>query len=187
MNRDNDEVLIRDASVEDAAAVAGIGSRALAVQYRGVVDPVAVEAAIEQTYSEPAVADCIARCAASDDAAFLVAERDGAVRAFLHYDAFGEEPELHRLYVDETERGAGIGGRLVEELHSRLGPSTGYMLLVVEGNEGAVRFYERHGSRVAESVDGLPYYGDHMGVDFPEETAPFRLLLMRRRTEPVAD
>jgi ribosomal protein S18 acetylase RimI-like enzyme len=82
--------------------------------------------------------------------------------------------------VDETERGGGIGGRLIDELHARIGASTAYMLLVVEGNDRAIRFYERHGAHVEASVDGLTYYAEHMGVEFPPGTAPFRLVLMRR-------
>jgi hypothetical protein len=50
------------------------------------------------------------------------------------------------------------------------------MLLVVAGNDRAVRFYERQGLHVAELVDGLAYYRDRMGVVFPADTASFRLL-----------
>jgi hypothetical protein len=50
------------------------------------------------------------------------------------------------------------------------------MLLVVAGNDRAVRFYERQGLHVAELVDGLAYYHDRMGVVFPADTASFRLL-----------
>ena len=57
------------------------------------------------------------------------------------------------------------------------------MLLVVAGNDRAVRFYERQGLHVAELVDGLAYYRDRMGVVFPADTASFRLLLMRRRSD----
>ena len=34
-------------------------------------------------------------CANADDAEFLVAERDGEVIGYLHYDSEGVEPELH--------------------------------------------------------------------------------------------
>lgn len=45
----------------------------------------------------------------------------------------------------------------------------------------AVAFYEHHGFDVDVHVDGLSYYRDHMGVTFPEDTRPFRLVLMRRQ------
>ena len=54
------------------------------------------------------------------------------------------------------------------------------MLLVVEGNDRAVAFYQRHGLQIAEHVDGLVYYRERMGVDFPPSTRPFHLVLMRQ-------
>ena len=55
------------------------------------------------------------------------------------------------------------------------------MLLVVAGNDGAVRFYERHGLRVEGTVDGLEYYSERMGVVFPPDAPSVRMILMRRR------
>jgi len=173
-------VRIRVGERSDAAAVATIGRVAMTAQYVDLIDPAAVQAAVDQTYSVEAVADCIDRCRAADLAEFLVAERDGRIEGFLHFDAFGPEPELHRLYVDATVRSSGHGGLLIEELHDRLPDSVLYMLLVVEGNDRAVAFYERHGLEVAERVDGLAYYRERMGVAFPESTQPFRLVLMRQ-------
>jgi ribosomal protein S18 acetylase RimI-like enzyme len=169
----------RGASLADVQAIAAIGRRAMPGQYEGLVDPAAVDAAVSQTYSDTAIADSVDRCDKAPDACFLVAERSGTVVGFLHYDCFGPEPELHRLYVEDEQRGGGIGANLMQELHSRIGPSQ-YMLLVVEGNDRAIRFYERHGLAVTELVDGLSYYHDRMGVVFPPDTLPFRLVLMRR-------
>lgn len=174
------EIVIRDALTEDAGAISEIGRQAMPAQYVGLVDAAAVEAAVEQTYAPDAVVDCIARCGGRDDAVFIVAERAGRVIGYLHYDCFGPEPELHRLYVDENERASGVGGRLMDALHERVGPETAYMLLVVEGNDRAVRFYERVGLSVTELVDGLAYYAERMGVSFPPNPKPFRLVLMRR-------
>lgn len=77
---------------------------------------------------------------------------------FLHFDAFGPEPELHRLYVDRRHRGVGVGVLLMDELHARMPSDLAYMLLVVAGNDGAVRFHRRHGLRVERIVGGLAYY-----------------------------
>lgn len=93
-------VRIRVAEPTDASAVASIGSAAMSAQYIGLVDPEAVRAAVLQTYSVESIADCLERCRRADPAAFLVAEREGAIEGFLHFDSFGPEPELHRLYVD---------------------------------------------------------------------------------------
>ena len=179
-------VLLRDASPADSAAVAAIGTEAMPAQYVDLIDPAVISAAVEQTYATEAVADCIERCRAADDACFVVAERSGLIVGFLHYDAFGPEPELHRLYVDRRHRSAGIGAQLMDELHARVPADLAYMLLVVAGNDGAVRFYERHGLQVERVVDGLAYYGARMGVVFPADAPPVDMVLMRRDVRPGA-
>lgn len=65
------------------------------------------------------------------------------------------------------------------ELHARLHGTANYMLLVVAGNERAIRFYERRGLHIAEYVDGLTYYRQRMGVHFADGTKSFRFALMR--------
>jgi len=173
------DVSVREAAEVDAEAIAVIGKKAMPAQYAGLVDPAATEAAVDQSYAPSAVAECITRCGESSDALFLVAERAGRVVGYLHFDSFGPEPELHRLYVDDSERGGGAGTLLMDALHERFGTRP-YMLLVVEGNEGAVRFYERWGLQVETLVDGLAYYAERMGIRFAPGTRPFKLVLMRR-------
>ena len=172
--------VVREATRGDAAAVARIGRAALPAQYEGLVDAAAVAAAVEQSYAIGPLEACIERCAAADDAHLLVAERDGTVIGFLHFDTFGPEPELHRLYVEAGARGLQVGAALMQALHERLEPDAPYMLLVLAGNDRAVAFYERHGLVDAGGVDGLTTYRDHMGVAFPPDTRPFELVLMRR-------
>ena len=88
----NFDVIVRDASIDDAEAVAVIGRRAMPLQYRGLVDPVAVNAAVEQIYSDAAIGACIRCCDAAPDAWFLVAERRGAVRGSPTTTASGTRP-----------------------------------------------------------------------------------------------
>jgi ribosomal protein S18 acetylase RimI-like enzyme len=69
-----------------------------------------------------------------------------------------------------------------ESRHARLHPET-YILLVVNGNDGAVRFYERHGLHQEATLDGLEHYsaaaGRRAGVAFPPDPQPFELIVMR--------
>lgn len=174
------EPAVRTATKDDAADISRIGSASMRAQYRGLVDPAAVEAAVAQSYSLDSLATCIDRCSRSEAAHFLVAEDDGTVVGYLHFDDFGPEPELHRIYVDPDARRGGIGALLLNELHARLPPQVHYMLLVLEGNDRAIAFYQRHGFDIDLHVDGLTYYRDRMNVTFPEDTQPFRLVLMRR-------
>jgi ribosomal protein S18 acetylase RimI-like enzyme len=149
-------LVVRDAGEQDAADIARIGSLSMRAQYRELVDPAAVEAAIDQSYSLAALTTCMDRCTASQGAHFLVAELDDAVVGYLHFDDFGPEPELHRIYVDPDGRGHGVGAALLFELHSRLPARMPYMLLVMEGNDHAVAFYEHHGFESMSTSTAFP-------------------------------
>ena len=172
-------VSVRDATVGDALAISAIGRTAMPVQFAGLVDPEVVDAVATQTYEPSVLVDCIGRCSATDDALFLVAEVAGEVVGYLHFDAFDGEPELHRIYIDARHRSRGVGAALVRALHDRLRPET-YILLVVKGNDGAVRFYERHGLYHEDTLDGLERYRA-AGVAFPPDPKPFELIVMRYR------
>jgi ribosomal protein S18 acetylase RimI-like enzyme len=170
-------VSVRDATPDDASAVSAIGRTAMPVQFAGLVDAEVVDAVATQTYEPSAVADCIRRCSAARDALFLVAEVGGEVVGYLHFDPFDGEPELHRIYIDARYRSRGVGAALLGVLHERLRPAT-YILLVVKGNDGAVRFYERHGLKHEDTLDGLEHYRT-AGVAFPPDPKPFELIVMR--------
>jgi ribosomal protein S18 acetylase RimI-like enzyme len=150
-------------------------------QFDGLVDAVVVDAVATQTYEPEVVAECISRCSDDEDSVFLVGEVDGAVVGYLHYDSFGEEPELHRIYIDQRFRSQGVGAAMVETLHARLRPET-YILLVVKGNDGAVRFYERHGLTQEDVLNGIEHY-EKAGVSFPPNPTPFELVVMRYRAD----
>ena len=172
-------LVVRDATPGDADAVSQIGRTAMPAQFEGLVDAVVVDAVATQTYEPAVVADCISRCSDDKGSVFLVGEVDGTVVGYLHYDSFGEEPELHRIYIDQRFRSQGVGAAMVETLHARLQPKT-YILLVVKGNDRAVRFYERHGLTQEDVLDGIEHYQE-AGVSFPPNPTPFELVVMRYR------
>ena len=115
-------VAVREATPEDAHAISVIGRTAMPVQFAGLVDAEVVQAVATQTYEPSAVAECIRRCNAADDALFLVAEIEGQVVGYLHFDPFDGDPELHRIYIGAEYRSRGVGAALVAELHERLRP-----------------------------------------------------------------
>lgn len=170
---------IRDGEPADAAGVAAIGRVALPETFRELCDPVVIQNIVEQSYSVPALRDCITACGSAADAHFLVAERDGRVVGFLHYDCEGDEPELHRIYIEPALKRHGIGSALIEELHRRLAPGATYILMVIAGNLPAVAFYRRHGFADQAKVDGPTYMSEHMSVRFPPGTAPAPALVLR--------
>ena len=98
---------VRQAVAADAPRLSEIGAAAMRVQYAGLVDPVAVDSAIAQTYSHGAIAHCIELCSQTPSAEFLVAERHHDVVGYLHFDCIGPEPELRRRrghHPDHLER-----------------------------------------------------------------------------------
>ena len=173
--------LVRAAVAPDAEAVAGVGRAAFIRQYEGLVDPANYTWAARQWYADHAVGESIERSGSDPAAWFLVAERHGQIVGFLQYDEAGPEPELHRIYVAADAQGSGIGSELMNALHERLPSAASYVLVVVEGNDAAVRFYQRHGLREEGGVDAHSYYRQTAGIEFPAEAKDFRCILMRYR------
>lgn len=170
---------IRDAHPADAAGVAAIGKTAIPETYRGIVDPAVLRSIVQQSYSLEALRACIKHCRGARDAHFIVAEMDGRIVGFLHYDCEGSDPELHRLYIEAALRRKGIGSALLRALHERLAPGTSYVLMVIAANVPAVNFYRRHGFVEWAKVDGPTYMSDHMGVKFRPGTRPVPALVLR--------
>ena len=170
---------IRNARPDDAAGVAAIGKAAIPETFRGIVDPTVLRNIVEQSYSLEALRACITQCLGARDAHFIVAEMEGRVVGFLHYDCHGPDPELHRIYLEPALKRKGIGSALLRALHERLAPGTSYILMVIAANVPAVTFYERHGFVESAKVDGPTYMSDHMGVKFPPGTRPAPALVLR--------
>ena len=174
-------VVARDARSTDAEAIAAIGSIAFSLAYASVLRPTVIKAVVEQMYSSTAVTSSINRCLTISNAQFLVAEQEGAVAGFLHFDCEGREPELHRLYTDPGKTGQGIGAALMKELHARLPIGSTYILMVLAANTGAIRFYERCGLLRERTVDAVKHYRDNMGFQSPNPTEVPAFIMRYRR------
>jgi ribosomal protein S18 acetylase RimI-like enzyme len=77
-----------------------------------------------------------------------VAERDGRVVGFGSLS----HRTLELLYVRPEAQGLGAGALLLAKAKERR--PGGFRLWVFQQNEGARRFYERHGLRLVELTDG---------------------------------
>ena len=77
-----------------------------------------------------------------------VADEDGVVVGYMGLRG----DELSHLYVDGDARNRGLGAALLEHAKS-LRPER-LELWVFQKNEGARRFYERHGFRLLRLTDG---------------------------------
>ena len=69
------------------------------------------------------------------------------------------EDDLFLLYLEPSETGRGIGTALLE--HAKRERPRGFTLWTFQENEGARRFYERHGLRAVAFGDGS---GNEEGV-----------------------
>jgi ribosomal protein S18 acetylase RimI-like enzyme len=126
-------ILVREAQAEDAAVIVKL-IRQLGAESEG---------------SEPYVLHYLS----GTDRAVLLAEYQGNVQGLLSYsiraDLFhaGNSLLIEELVVDEAARGLGIGSALLSALLERI-QSLGckeLCLAVMPDNEGAIRFYKRHG------------------------------------------
>ena len=66
---------------------------------------------------------------------------DGVVKGFI----LVKDREVRKLFVEPVLQGQGIGARLLEYAVEHLSAKT---LWALEKNEGAIRFYQRHGFRL---------------------------------------
>jgi ribosomal protein S18 acetylase RimI-like enzyme len=77
-----------------------------------------------------------------------VSEQEGRVVGFLTL----ESDLLDHLYVRPDDQGGGIGSELLDLAKSRR--PQGFRLWVFQRNEGARRFYERHGLELTRLTEG---------------------------------
>lgn len=155
--------MIRTATSSDADAVAGVHEVARAAYY-GVPAPNAPDS--ERVAMWRSVIGNPSR------AIVLCAERDLRVVGFLSmgppiHEREDHRPvvEMHALYVLPEHWGTGIGARLHAHFVEHLGsvPDGVGVLDVWDGNNRAIRFYERRGwvrdGRSRPAPDGTAYVG----------------------------
>ena len=77
-----------------------------------------------------------------------VADSDGVIAGFV---VLGERT-LDHLYVEPERTGSGIGTALLD--HAKARRPAGFTLWTFQANDGARRFYERHGLEPVLLTDG---------------------------------
>jgi ribosomal protein S18 acetylase RimI-like enzyme len=91
---------------------------------------------------------------ARDPDLFLVAEEDGQIIGTVIGGFDGRRGMLYHLAVVASSRGQGVGSRLMDEIESRLRTKgcVRCYLMVLAGNEDAMRYYEKRGWETMEHV-----------------------------------
>ena len=146
---------IRPMTPADASVVAALHAESWRTAYRGIYD--------DQWLDEHAGANRQAHwarrfAAPTTTEAGLVAEQDGRAVGFAYLIADDDPTRgalLDNLHLVAAARGGGLGAallRAVAGLAIARGWPPGLHLWVFDANDGAFRFYERHGGRVVERV-----------------------------------
>lgn len=146
-----DDVFVRDATVDDADAV--VAAHVSAIERFG---PAAYDDEQVAAWAErPDGAEPYRENARSDDDVFVVAERDGGVVGFGHLvppDQRDVDPanrregegEVTAVYVHGDHARRGVGSALLERIEAAA-HERGMDSLVLWSSLNAVGFYERHG------------------------------------------
>ena len=167
---------VREATPADADAIADLHAASWRTTYRGAMRDAYLDgdvAAERRTVWHDRFA------APASNQHVIVAEASGRLVGFACvYGAADPRwgSELDNLHVRSGEQGQGVGADLlaaVARWTSTTYPDGALYLWVLDGNDGARRFYERHGGRDAE--------GDHWHA--PDGSA----LAVRRYVWPVAE
>jgi [ribosomal protein S18]-alanine N-acetyltransferase len=172
--RQAEPLRLHAAADDDAAETAALGAVAFRETHRHLLQPAVVDAIVMQIYSEDRIRRAIATCRESSCAFFLVARHASELVGFLEYGEAEDEPELHRLYVDPSRKGLGIGTALLAELHRRLPAGRRYRVTAHAGNAEALGFYKRRG--FTESGRRVQHYP---GVELPPDAQPGPVVFLR--------
>lgn len=147
------QLTVRKASLSDAKSIAAMGSHVFAVTFGHSVSREDLESYLSEAYTAEAVAKDIAH---PEKKMIVATDESGVIRGFVAVGRGASERcladledtgELHRLYVDVSVHGQGVGTLLVksvEQVAKEAGVKNMW-LGVWEENYKAIKAYERWG------------------------------------------
>lgn len=143
--------IVRQAEVRDAAAISHLGGVTFARAYGAIVRPEDMAEYVNEIFAPSRIAAEIE----APDSVYLVAESEAGIIGYARLAATKAPDvvpaacrmELVRLYLDDQYCGNGIGQKLLSASLARVREAghSGLWLRVWQKNEGAIRFYRRHG------------------------------------------
>ncbi len=148
MGRLESVVVLRQATVDDVDAIAGVHAESWRTRYRGTYSDAFLDGPVFAD-RQGAWADRLGRPAEGDDT--VVAVSDGVVVGFVH-TILDADPDwgalLDNLHVTPDLHGSGIGTRLMARSAAAVlerAPHPRLFLWVLEANRAAQAFYEARG------------------------------------------
>jgi GNAT superfamily N-acetyltransferase len=152
------EPVVRDARVDDVAAVCGFGETRVRPHYAPLIGAEAADAQVRHWWNADAIGAAVAA------GLVVVAEADGQVVGVGQRGRNGGDHVVYKLYVSPDHRGSGLGPRLLDALIAQLPPDADRLAIEhFAANERAGAFYEREGYRV-ERVEPSPTGDPGLGV-----------------------
>lgn len=143
-------MILRSAGPADAAAIAGLLAASWRDAYAGLLPADLLAGTQDRVLPE------WQRLLAAPPGIILLAEDPSGLLGLAAVWLRGEEAYLDSLHVAPAGRGGGTGRRLLAEaMRQALAAGARHgALRVIEGNEGAIRFYARLGARPGALEEG---------------------------------
>lgn len=149
--------MVRQAGVSDAAAIAHLGGATFARAYGAIVRPEDMAGYVAGIFAPARIAAEIERA----DGYYMVVEIEAEIIGYARLAATVPPAviptacrmELVRIYLDQRYCGRGIGEKLLAAVFSKVREvgESALWLRVWQKNEGAIRFYRRHGFEIVGS------------------------------------
>jgi GNAT superfamily N-acetyltransferase len=144
------DVRIRTATTGDAGTIASLHSASWRANYRGAMPAAFLDGPVVADHQRLWAARLAPEWAGAGSRPYVaVAEEDGGVAGFVCLiDQSPHGVLLDNLHVRPGRTGSGIGRSLLFHAFDWTAahrPGDRLSLLVLAGNAGAIRFYERHG------------------------------------------
>lgn len=168
------DLVVRAATLEDAAAIVEVGGRAARQAYAGLVTPDYLDRVVAHFYGRERIEREIP---ASDQwFGYRVAQEDAWVIGLAGTGRVSDDPgvcELFALYVDPRHQRRGAGRALLEDAvtQARDAGAQRLQVAVMPGNARAVAFYEAMG--LARSGE-RPIYAPHGEEGGPQVALVFQ-------------
>ena len=161
MTISNMQLTVRKAALSDANYIAKMGAHVFTVTFGHSVSDKDLQSYLSSAYTPEAVAKDISN---PDKKMIVATDDEGSIRGFVAVGRGGSEKcledlegtgELHRLYVDVSAHGQGVGTLLVKSIEqvAKEAGVKNMWLGVWEENYRAIRAYERWGYRTVGDHD----------------------------------
>jgi len=147
----NSTLRFETATIDDIPALQHLAHRIWHAHYPGIITVEQIDYMLAEGYS----ADGIATEITGQGVTWLNIFDDKKLIGFAAFGPYGGQTvKLHKLYLDVTCHGKGIGSAALAEVEQRASSdgATAIILNVNKYNHKAIASYERNGYQVADSV-----------------------------------